>query len=91
MDLTSVVDVLFVNNGITFPIGLILLLAFCSVLMAMQDWRIGVMSFFMGTVVEFIAFYYLGLDMTIITLMLLVSIIIMAFSIWAIRSGGQIA
>ena len=91
MDLTSVVDVLFANNGITFPLGLILLLAFCSVLMAMQDWRIGVLSFFMGTVVEYIAFYYMGLDMIIITLMLFVSIIIMAFSIFAIRQGGQIA
>jgi hypothetical protein len=90
MDLTSIVDVLFVNNGITFPIGIILLLAFCSVLMAMQDWRIGVMSFFMGNVVAFIAFYFMGLDMVIITLMLFVSIILMAFSIFATRQGGQL-
>lgn len=90
MDLLSVFNMIFLNNGITMEIGFLLLLGFCSVLMSMQDWRIAMISFFMGSVVEYILFYYLHWNMVFITIILLVSIILMAFTIFAVRNEGKL-
>jgi len=38
MDLTSTATTIFTTNGISPQIGILLLIALCSILMSMQDW-----------------------------------------------------
>jgi hypothetical protein len=90
MDITSVITLLFANNGISLEIGLILLMAACSVLMSIQDYRISLISLFLGSAILIVTFTIAGLDTLYITYTFLISIILLAFSIFATRQGGQL-
>jgi hypothetical protein len=90
MVLFDVISNLFVVNGITMSIGLTLLFVFIGILMAMSDFRIGLIALFLCSGINFILQSFLGFEMTVATYFLFISLILMALSIFVIRQGGQV-
>jgi len=90
MDLTSTATTIFTTNGISPQIGILLLIALCSILMSMQDWRIGIISFVLGSTIFEIISYIMAWDTVLSAGILFCSIILMAFSLFVTKQGGQL-
>lgn len=78
-------------NGLTIVSAVLLLFFLISFLCMISDYKIGLMVWFLLNSCALIWFQSVGYDTTFVVAAMFLSLVIMAFSIFLTRHGGQVA
>jgi hypothetical protein len=89
--LTNAVNGIVAANGLTFETACLVILVILALLFTVQDYRIGLMAWFIGSLALFVFLFNFNLDYTLSLYSVFISLICMAFSIFLAREGGRIA
>lgn len=74
--------------AMTFSDGLLLIVILMSIIFAIQDYRIGLMTLFLLSITAYIFYVIQGLSLTNVTMLVFVSLLLLAFSLYASKSGN---
>jgi hypothetical protein len=80
-------DLVFTSFGITFPDFVIMIILLISIIFSIQDYRIGFITLFMLSLCGYIWFVMMEFSLTAITLLLFVSLLLLAFSLYVTKAG----
>ena len=71
-----------------FAEGILLIIILMSIIFAIQDYRIGLITMFLLSVTAYIFFVLNNFSLTYVTMLVFVSILLLAFSLFASKSNG---
>lgn len=87
--LVSAVNGIVSANGLTFETTCLVILIILAFMFCIQDYRIGLMAWFIGSLALFVFLFNYNYDYTYSLFSVFLSLITMAFSIFLTREGGR--
>jgi len=81
-------DLFMGSLGLSFPDGILFIVVLMSIIFAIQDYRIGLITMFLLSITAYIFFVLNNFSLLHVTLLIFTSLLLLAFSIYASKSGS---
>jgi nicotinamide riboside transporter PnuC len=78
----------FTALGMTFADGILFVVILMSIIFAIQDYRIGLITMFLLSITAYIFFVLNNFSLLHVTLLIFTSLLLLAFSIYASKSNS---
>jgi hypothetical protein len=91
IDFNLGIDQIMANNGLGFEWTILLIIIFGSIIFFAKDFRIGILMLFVTTGLSFMLFYHWGLNYVPAIVLCFMSLVVMAFSFYAIGKSEGVA